>query len=43
MPDKEMKGYTPIELIDFAADVEGLTGIEIMHPQHVGYDNLGED
>lgn len=40
MPDTNERHYTPIELIHLAAEVEGITGIELIYPQQVNFDNL---
>ncbi|MBN1149505.1 MAG: TIM barrel protein, partial [Anaerolineales bacterium] len=42
MPDEGARKFTPVELIRLAARVDGLSGIELIHPAHVRYDNLDE-
>lgn len=42
IPDEGLITFTPVELIYLASTVEGLSGIELIHPQHVRFDNLDE-
>ena len=42
MPDAGIRSYPPVELIRMAGKIDGLSGIELIHPAHVREDNLDE-